>query len=290
MNIDDNVKAAKDEHIEAKAFLLALEKNMISDAKKYLLGKNKGPQLEIESRTLITIDATCSMYMLLEKTKSTVSVMFKRAFKIMMDNNIKSGFQIQIAFYRNYNSPVKELLQFSAWESKAEGLLKFMKSIEVAGGYGNEAVEIALWYANQQAKTDEGLSQVILIGDAPPNTQNEVHEKRKYRDGYFRGFTGSYWEKTEFKKPTYYETELKKLAEEKIPVHTFHLQTRAAKAFQHIAKATGGTNSVLDIDSPDGSKDLTDLVTQEILQNVGGEKGDKLVNDYRKRYMKSHNR
>ena len=48
-----------------------------------------------------------------------------------------------------------------------------------------------------------------------------------------------------------------------------------------IANATGGSCKELDINSSNGAKMLTDLVTMEILRNVGGEL---LVSAYQKRY------
>jgi len=191
---------------------LDLKNNAIEKAKEYLLKRNKGPQLKIASRTLILMDATCSMHTLLEKTKSTISVMYERAFKVMVDENITSGFQIQFAVYRNYDSNENEIFQYSPWESKADGLVEFMKGIRVAGGWGNEAIEIGLWHANQQALTKKGLSQVILIGDAPPNTVDEVNYKRNSQRKYF---VLDYWSRTKYREPTNSEIELRKLALEK---------------------------------------------------------------------------
>lgn len=39
-----------------------------------------------------------------------------------------------------------------------------------------QAIEIGLWHANCEALA--GLTQVILIGDAAPNTPDEVRSKR----------------------------------------------------------------------------------------------------------------
>ena len=42
-------------------------------------------------------------------------------------------------------------------------------------------MEIGLQFANNEIKNDEGipLSMIIVIGDAPPNTVEEVEFKRK---------------------------------------------------------------------------------------------------------------
>ncbi|CAF1573592.1 unnamed protein product [Didymodactylos carnosus] len=156
-----------------------------------------------------------------------------------------------------------------------------MNKIEVEGGWGNEAIEIGLWHANRENER-ENITQVILIGDAPPNTKNEVNEK-KQRYGQ------SFWEKTKFAQSTYYEDELAKLKVDGIPVHAFFVEQRAEESFKKIAKETGGRCEMLDINSSSGSEMLTDLVTEEILRNVGGSlKGDALVEAYRNKFGKSY--
>ena len=74
---------------------------------------------------------------------------------------LQNSFQIKIVVYRNYNSNESEILQLSSWENKAQNLINFLKTVHPNGGWGNEAIEMGLWYANQEAD----LSQVILIGD-----------------------------------------------------------------------------------------------------------------------------
>ena len=106
-----------------------------------------------------------------------------------------------------------------------------MNTIEVEGGWSNEAIEIGFWHANKENER-ENIIQVILIDDAPPNSKNEVANKRE-----------NYWKNTKFAQDTYYEDELAKLTSNSIPVHAY---------------------------SPLGSQILTDLVTEEILRNVGG--------------------
>lgn len=62
---------------------------------------------------------------------------------------------------------------------------------------------------------------VIIIGDAPPNTSEEVELKRR---GAIE-MTGNpdYWSQTKnYKQPTYWEKELKKVKEAGVPVHSFY--------------------------------------------------------------------
>ncbi|CAF4780533.1 unnamed protein product, partial [Rotaria sp. Silwood1] len=144
-----------------------------------------------------------------------------------------------------------------------------------------EAIEIGLWHANQENER-ENITQVILIGDAPPNTKDEVKEKRN-------GFQETYWKGTKFSKPTYYQDELDKLKAHSIPVHAFFVEQRAETVFKQIAQQTGGRGEMLNINSSSGSQMLTDLVTEEILRNVGGTtKGNALVEAYRNRYQKGY--
>jgi hypothetical protein len=52
-------------------------------------------------------------------------------------------------------------LQQSTWETKPQTLINFLWAIKTEGGWGNEAIVIGLFQANQE----KNLSQVILIGD-----------------------------------------------------------------------------------------------------------------------------
>ncbi|CAF4122389.1 unnamed protein product [Adineta steineri] len=275
------VDHARIKHKEAKKFLLNLTNGNIDGVKAFLTEENKGAVGSSKSRTVCLMDATGSMYSLLHKCKNTVDIMFGRASEILRENNIQSNsFQLQLAVYRNYNSTEEKILQFSPWETKPDNLRAFMNTIEVEGGWGDEAAEIGLWHANQENKRDP-ITQVILIGDAPPNSQNDVKSKRSR-------FGEQYWSGTKFQQQTYYEKELENLKISNIPVHAFYVEQRAKSVFETIAKNTGGRCENLDINSPAGAKMLTDLVTEEILKNVGGSlKGDILVKAYREKYSKT---
>ena len=227
------------------------------------------------------MDATYSMDQLLEKCKNTVGVMFERAHTVLQGNNIEpKSFQIQFAVYRNYNCKEEKLLQYSTWESSPERLWTFMNKIHVAGGWGNEAIEIGLWHVNQELEKNE-VSQVILIGDAPANTVEEVRQKRGTLD-HSKG--EDYWRGTKFKSPTDYQKELNKVkAHANIPIHSFFVASRARDNFRKIAKQTGGRCEELKINSSEGAELLTDVVTEAVLRKVGERegRGDSLVEDYR---------
>jgi len=78
---------------------------------------------------------------------------------------------------------------------------------------------------------------------------------------------------------------LQQLQQKGIPVHAFYVDYYAQKAFEEISKTTNGTSNFLDINSRKGAELLTDLVTQQILRNVGGEK---LVECYQRKFIKGH--
>ncbi|CAF1137415.1 unnamed protein product, partial [Didymodactylos carnosus] len=275
------VEQAKERHQAAQNFLSSLNSGEIDSVKKFLGEENKGAEGNWKSRTVCLMDATGSMVHLLYNCKHTVGTMFERASEILIDHGISSdSFQIQFVVYRNYDSREDKILQSSPWETKPDNLRAFMNKIEVEGGWGNEAIEIGLWHANRENER-ENITQVILIGDAPPNTKNEVNEKRQR-------YGQSFWKKTKFAQSTYYEDELAKLEVDGIPVHAFFVEQRAEESFKKIAKKTGGRCAMLDINSSSGSEMLTDLVTEEILRNVGGcLKGDDLVKAYRNKFGKS---
>ncbi|CAF3338635.1 unnamed protein product, partial [Rotaria sp. Silwood2] len=276
------VEQAKEKHEISKKFLSNLCSKKSDEIKKFLIEENRGAVGTTESRTVCLMDATISMTNLLHKCKTTVDTMFKRASEILTDHRMNpQSFQLQFVVYRNYNSTHDKLLQSSPWETEPDNLRSFMNKINVEGGWTNEAIEIGLWHANKE-HAREPITQVILIGDAPPNNLDEVQMKRDQ-------FGKKYWKKTRFCEPTYYATELDKLIENGIPVHAFYVETRAKDKFEEIARKTQGKCQSLNINSSMGGDMLADLVTEQILNNVGGAaRGQELVNAYRKKFPKSY--
>jgi hypothetical protein len=265
----------KNAHQHALSFSKALIENDVNFLKKYLEERNKGDELS-SCRTLVLMDATGSMSHLLQKAKATVSQTFDRASKVLSNQGIKSGFQLQFAVYRNYNSPPDELLQCSTWESSPQGIDTFMKTIDVAGGWGNEAIEIGLWHANQELdQHPDDKFEVIIIGDAPANTEPEVTAKRAKGN----------WASTKFSRPCYWEKEMEALKSKKVRVNTFYVKNKQETVanFTAIRNAghPGGRCEFLDVNSPIGAEMLTSFITTTILSNVGGdEKGKELVEKY----------
>ena len=81
--------------------------------------------------------------------------------------------------------------------------------MSVSGGWGNEAIEVCFQGINKM----ENVSQIVLIGDAPGNTDAEVIEKRAMRGE-------EYWNKYDFPMTTQGK-ELEELKAKRIPIHTF---------------------------------------------------------------------
>ena len=231
------------------------------------------------------MDGTGSMGGLLQKAKSTVGTMFERACDVLKDNKMDTNcFQLQFAVYRDYDCKLEGLLETSPWETKPDNLRVFMEKISAKGGGDyEEAIEIGLWHANQENEKD-GISQVILIGDAPAKNESQIQEYRKSYGGE------EYWKSSKFKEPTHYLYELQKLKNKSVPVHTFFIESGAESNFREIATKSGGRCERLDVNSSSGAQILTDLVTEEILRNIGQSNGssETLVNAYRSKFGKSY--
>ena len=225
------------------------------------------------------MDATGSMGGLLAQVKMTVQTMFERAHAVLEDAGYPQAFEMQFAVYRNYNAG-NTILNHSTWERKPDNLRQFMSAVNADYGMGNEAIEIGFWHVNQEKEAGE-VSQVILIGDKPPNTRQEVTSKRSQT-----GFNGG----TNWAEGTYYEDELQHIIDAEIPVHAFYVNAHAKVAFQDIAARTQGSTGELDISSGKGAELLTSLVTKRILSNVnkisnGGAEGEKkLMDSYHSKY------
>ena len=277
------VEKARERHKATQTFLKnILLNNDSKEIDQFLLKMNKGVEDISCTRTLVLMDATGSMSSLLRKAKTTVRSMFDRAADVLKVHNIpEDSFQVLFAVYRNYNSDKEAILQASPWESKPDNLRSFMLKIGPEGGWGREAVEVGLGFANHEA-IEAGICQVILIGDAPPNTEEDVKIKRMEKGE-------NYWKDTKYSNPTFYRTEIKTLQEKCIPVHAFYVNDFAKGVFEEIASSTKGQCAFLDIHSASGADMLTDVVTIEILRSVGQQKGsaDALVQSYKQKYSRS---
>lgn len=59
--------------------------------------------------------------------------------------------EIQVMIYRNYNSHYNSILEKTAFESRPDNLLTFIKDVKASGGMGDEAIEICLQAVNNES-------------------------------------------------------------------------------------------------------------------------------------------
>jgi hypothetical protein len=276
--------------LESEAGAVVVPEATVKAISSFFCNRNKCSaltQARMTSRTLVLMDATGSMSALLDKAKNSVKTMFTEARSVLAQASGCEGltFEVQFAVYRNYNAPAEHLLQYSGWEADPQNLFTFMDTITPAYGMGSEAIEVGLWHVNNEVarKRADQRYQVILIGDMPPNSREEVAAKRGGRGE-------AYWGSTKFKQATHYEAELRRLVTECVPVHAFYVNTNAREAFSSIASASRGSCLALDVHSRAGGETLTGLVTERILNDVGGggTVGQTLVEDYRRMFPKGY--
>ena len=154
--------------------------------------------------------------------------------------------------------------------------------MQVKGGKGPEAIEIGLNHANLEYDKNP-ISQIILIGDAPANSKEEVEKNRLL-------YGENYWKTTKFYNLTNYLNEIDKLIAKKVPVNTFYLNHYAKLNFEEISKLTNGVCNSLVINSNDGEK-LTEMVSKSILSSIAfisNIDSKLLVDEYNKRFNKSY--
>jgi hypothetical protein len=235
--VANRVKESGEAHHESMKFIDSLLKNNSNDIVNFLLKQNRGGGVVLNG-TMILMDATGSMSHLLNGAKAMVATMFKRTFDLLADHKLPpSSIMIKIAVYRNYNSTADKLLETSGWENNAVYLSSFLNGIHVDGGWGNEAMEVALYDAANEAEFGR-VSQVLVIGDAPPNTAQEVTHRRNSDRGQ------AYWSRTKFAEQRLWSTEVNRLVDRDVPIHTFYVDNDAKKAFEEIARLSKGTSQV----------------------------------------------
>jgi uncharacterized protein with von Willebrand factor type A (vWA) domain len=109
------------------------------------------------------------------------------------------------------------------------------------------------------------LRQVYLIGDAPPNTKEEVDSRRN---------SYQFWRGTKFEAISYWDSELAKLKQLNVQVNTFYLNNDCKASFEDIARRTGGTSCLLDVTKPNSQEILLGLFIPNILKMIGEANGD----------------
>ncbi len=240
-----------------------------------------------DHHTVILIDATSSMKDLLEAVKKTVREMFTRAKTVIEqaegDSEDRSEMVMQLVFYRNYGDD--KILECSQWvrmsvDEDLEELDHFLATITATGGFpgkerylsGLEATEAGLAYINQEViGKNIPLKQVIWMGDVGPNLTEELPYKRAKMKHSAAG--------TPYEQQVNFEDELQKLIAKKIPVHAVQVgnETSQTQIYRSTATKTQGKFHQLNPHSTTAAAELTDLVVESVLQDIGG-------NDYVNRY------
>lgn len=232
-----NIDQANQDHQFAEEFLENMQGRNLDKAIQQLKIWNKGKSGENCCKTLILIDATGSMGILLDKMRFNVQNMLERIKPVLQRHGI-DGSQIlmKIGVYRNYDCQVDQLYQQSSWETEAVNLKKFLGSIKPFGGLGNEAIEVGLKRATEEI--DGGLTQVFIIGDMPHNEPNEITQKQN--DGHGR----DYWDKVlpDIQAAPVY---VQQLQDKGIPVHSLYLNDATKNCFTQISSQTAGASKLL---------------------------------------------
>ncbi len=269
----------KEEHDRSQEFVHHLKTGNTQMVRNFLLRKNESQFGVVHSRTIVALDATCSMAHLLNQAKATVSQMLHRVVEVLKAQKVSSGFQIQFIVYRNYNSHPDKILECSTWETSPTNLVEFINPIGPDGGWGNEAIEMALWHANREA-TQLEVTQMIIIGDAAPNTKQETDSKRTCNALLPLHHQSS--------TPVYYEEQLQQLRQRNIRINSFYIGRDPEREFKRMASMTGGSCAALDVHSPTATDTLTGIVSTNILHDIGRKLGGNmeqlLVEAYRKKY------
>ena len=163
-----------------------------------------------------------------------------------------------------------------------------MNQNQTSGGQGNEAIEIGLWHANQEYDL-KPITQIMIIGDAAPNTENDVLTKRAgYVSGIFAGYvTGNkgenYWKNTPYHTPTFFGKELAELKGKNVKIHPFYVKASNSlkESFQQLANNSNGCQFLDVNNAAKGADDLLDTLAKVILNDIGGEK-------FEAKYMKKY--
>ena len=233
-------------------------------------------------RVVVLLDATGSMYRTLRLVQNYLSEVFTRCFKIIADKLGQGvGFEMQLGIYRNYNVPTEDMF-FSATDfaSTPETLVTFLNKANAAGGWGREAIEIGFAHAMKMHAV-ESISQIIVVGDAPPNTRDDSDMKRAGRS-----FSPKKW-----KEQVYFDTVHAAAVDESIVVSTVYVDTQNNSAWRQgfvSMAANDGFVEDIDINNKEAGATLCYQFSKCILQHLSKDKGSSMVSEYEKLYGKGY--
>lgn len=227
------------------------KKGAVEDIVHYLEKQNQG--IKSKSRTICLSDATGSMSSVWNSAKTHITEMIKRIVEI--GGAGKS--ELMWVAYRDYSDTA--LLEQSPWSSNPTELQNFINKIQCeGGGDGPEAVEVGLRLANET----EGVTRVVLIGDAEPHLEG-------------KGNMVAYHKKV---LETDYLEQAHELAAKNVPVFCFYMEDDAnlKRSFTEIAYITGGKVAKFT-----DTNMLIDVISESVLDDIEGED---MVLEYRKTY------
>lgn len=230
-----------------------------------------------EAKVLILFDSTGSMGELITALKHTLANVVEALGDVLEDSNGK--FQLQIAHYEDYDSDPSHALRVTpSWSCDKDVLKDFIQQVQATGGGNNssECVEVGLFYANKLAASGH-LDHVILIGDEPPTTKNDLPNVRRKPENYANALiTGG-----AYSNARHYKVEANLLAQHGVKVSTFFTRTDkfnglrkngkyiTQEKFANIADLTGGEKGELNLtDIQKGQKQLTTLFADKILGTI----------------------
>lgn len=285
----------KSDHDEAMKFVQNLFQGKATEFKTFLQERNTATYEELQPfRMLILMDATGSMGGLLQAAKNTVTNMFEQTLDILKGKTTKAGkvdasMELKFMVYRDYDVKESELLESSGWENNPEKLQVFMAGMRPFGGNTyEEAIEVGLQYVNAFCD-EECISQVLVIADAPPNSQDLVKESRINNGGEERWLKSTRFNNL-FNQRSFYMDEIKKIKIRGIPVHAFYIgdEKNLVSTFEYMAEETGGECGSLSVTTDEGSKHLTEIVANGVFQGKANGDTDALQewkDEYRRTFL-----
>ena len=115
-----------------------LEKDMNPDKiVEKIKNLNSYPEMKKKVvKTVLALDATCSMTIALKQVLSILDEAFDEINLILKKFQAKGTFEMKLLIYRNYNSNADMILEKSAYEVRPENLKKFLKKVSASGGWG----------------------------------------------------------------------------------------------------------------------------------------------------------
>ena len=132
-------------------------------------------------RSVVLLDATCSMSQVLEAMKEALPMVFESLALALVgegEPQCPDKLEFELGCYRNYNCPTRaHAFCASGFAAEADPLHQFLLPVSARGGWGREAIELGfahVLHVHEQSAVDH----IIVVGDAPPNSRNDTNLKR----------------------------------------------------------------------------------------------------------------